>query len=112
MLKAGEPEPTLLPKQEVPKPVPGYDSRIELEQEPAPANRPRTLRVTGTLPFESWNRFGTRILPKLKPGSNLKVGVDLTVTVDGTTAGNLAAELRQILIELGLGEKVRVEESD
>jgi hypothetical protein len=48
-------------------------------------------------------------LPKLRSGSELKLGVDFVVTVPAATASNLAADLRQILQELGLAGVVQVE---
>jgi hypothetical protein len=63
----------------------------------------------GAIPPEVWNRLGTRILPKLRAGSDLTIGLDFSATVKADTAAGLAAELRQILQELGLGEIVRVE---
>jgi hypothetical protein len=62
------------------------------------------------VPPEVWNRLGTKILPKLRSGSDLRIGLEFTVTVKADSAGSLAAELQQILQELGLGEAVRVEE--
>ena len=75
--------------------------------EPGPSNR--TLRLVGTVPPEVWNRLGTKILPKLRAGSELTIGVEFTVTVEAENAAGLATELRQILQELGLAEAVRVE---
>ena len=66
------------------------------------------LRVTGTIPSELWNRLGTRIIPKLKAGSDLSVGVEFTVSVDGATARSLESELLQVLAELGIGDRVRI----
>ncbi len=77
--------------------------------EPAPGAMAQTLRLVGTVPPEVWNRLGTKILPKLRGGSQLMIGVEFTVTVKADAAGGLAAELRQILQELGLAEVVRVE---
>jgi len=53
--------------------------------------------------------LGTRILPKLRSGSDLRVGVDFSVTVNTDVAGSLVSDLRQILNELGLTEKVLIE---
>jgi hypothetical protein len=78
--------------------------------EPAPGAATKTLRLVGTVPPEVWNRLGTRILPKLRAGSDLRIGLEFTVTVKADAAGSLVAELQQILQELGLGEAVRVEE--
>lgn len=69
----------------------------------------RTIRLVGTVPPELWNRLGTRILPKLRSGSNLKVGVDFSVTLKSEGAQAVLAELQQILQELGLTGTVRIE---
>jgi hypothetical protein len=84
-----------------PRPIPG--------PEPAPGASMRTLRLEGTVPPELWNRLGTRLLSKLRTGTDLRVGVEFSVTVKAENAASLASDLRQILEELGLGERVRVE---
>jgi len=77
--------------------------------EPALAVETRTIRIVGTVPPEVWNRLGTRVLPKLRSGSDLRVGVDFSVTLKADTARSVAAELQQILQELGLTATVRIE---
>jgi hypothetical protein len=77
--------------------------------EPEPGAETRTLRLVGTVPPEIWNRLGTKILPKLRSGSELKIGLEFTVTVKADNAAALATELAQILQELGVADKVRVE---
>ena len=69
----------------------------------------RTLRIVGAVPPEVWNRLGTKILPKLRAGSDLRIGLEFAVTVKADAADSLASELKQILQELGLGDAVRVE---
>ena len=49
------------------------------------------------------------MLPKLRSGSDLRIGVDFSVTLSAEAASGLANELRQVLQELGLSETVRVE---
>ena len=49
------------------------------------------------------------MLPKLRSGSDLKIGVDFTVAIPADRAGALAADLKQVLEELGLKQSVRVE---
>jgi hypothetical protein len=61
------------------------------------------------VPPEIWNRLGTKIIPKLKSGSNLKIGVDFSVTVDAGSARGLESDLRQILEDLGLKGKINIE---
>jgi hypothetical protein len=77
--------------------------------EPVPGVETKTIRLVGTVPPEVWTRLGTRILPKLRSGSDLRVGVEFSVTVKADSAGSLVSELRQILQELGLADVVRVE---
>jgi hypothetical protein len=66
----------------------------------------RTITLSGSIPAEVWNRLGTRVLPKLKSGKDLKIGIDFTVAVDSTNAQDLQAELKQILSDLGLQDSV------
>jgi hypothetical protein len=69
----------------------------------------QTLRVAGTVPTEVWNRLGSKVLPKLKMGADLMVRVEFTAKFSGDIARGLETELRQILDDLGLTDKVQVE---
>jgi hypothetical protein len=91
------PEPTTWPE-----PAPTQDGDLD----PAAT---RTLRIAGNVPPELWNRLGTRILPRLRSGSALTIGVEFTVTVPAAASSGLVADLRQIVQELGLGGSVTVE---
>jgi hypothetical protein len=109
-LRAGTPPGPLLE----PEPQPGLEQVTPPglgpeKPEPAPGVQTKTLRLVGSVPPEVWNRLGTKILPKLRSGSDLRVGLEFSVTVKAESAGGLASELRQILQELGLAETVRVE---
>ena len=68
-----------------------------------------TLRLKGTVPPEVWNRLGTRILPKLRSGEDLSVGVEFLVSVDAAMVDNLRFELRQALSDLGLEDQVSMD---
>jgi hypothetical protein len=103
-----EPVPGTSP-QPGPEPIPWPQPSPEPGPGPSPGATTKTLRLVGTVPPEIWNRLGTKILPKLRAGSDLRIGLDFTVTVKADTAGSLAEELEQILQELGLGDAVRVE---
>jgi hypothetical protein len=92
-------EPSPIPQ---PSPIPEATSSRN--------NQTRTIRITGTVPPELWNRLGTKILPKLRTGSALKAGIDLEVTVDPAMARNLVSDLRQILNELGVNDQLAVRE--
>ena len=90
---------------------PGTGAGTGPESEPGPGDRVVTLHLAGTVPPEVWNRLGTKVIPKLRSGSELAIGVDFTVNVAAPMANNLEAELRQLLAELGLGDRVGVERS-
>ena len=81
----------------------------EKAQAPSPGIQTRTLRLVGTVPPEIWNRLGTKIIPKLKSGSDLKIGVDFSVTVNSESARSIESDLRQILEDLGLKDKIKIE---
>ena len=93
-----QPEPIL-------QPIPGPGAEPEI------GTRTRTLHLSGTVPPELWNRLGTKILPKLKSGAELRVCVDFRVTLNAALVSNMKSELRVILDELGLSDKVQIEES-
>lgn len=93
-------------------PVPDEVKEPEKAQTPSPRIQTRILRLVGTVPPEIWNRLGTKIIPKLKSGSDLKIGVDFSVTVNAESARGLESDLRQILEDLGLKGKIQIEQSD
>jgi hypothetical protein len=96
-----QPERTPQPEPE-PSPVPPGP-------QPIPRPTTKTIRVAGTIPPELWNRLGTKIIPKMKSGSNLSVGINFSIDIDEATAKGVEADLRQILEDLGLRDKVRIE---
>lgn len=105
----GEPLPEPSPGPETLQPLFGPKApEILAGPEPALASTraSRTIRLTGTIPPELWNRLGTKIIPKLKSGSKLSVGIDFCVTIDDSLYGNLESDLRQILNDLDLSSKV------
>lgn len=68
-----------------------------------------TLCLTGSIPPEVWNRLGTRLIPRLRGGTDLNLGLEFTVSVDPQSAPSLLEELTQLLADLALSGKVRVE---
>ena len=63
------------------------------------------------MPPEVWNRLGTKLLPKLRSGEDLSVGIELTVSVRSQFAQNMETELRRVLDVLELKDQVQVERS-
>ena len=101
----GEPDPP----QPEPSPPPGPGPGPGPDPDPTPPTPKTTIRLTGTVPPEVWNRLGTKILPKLRTGDDLSVGIDLSVSVSSQLAQNLETDLQQILHDLGLGDRVRID---
>jgi|GEM_PF-565371 len=110
MLEPGaEPEPTPGPE---PTPVGGRGEPTpgpSPEPEPRPSAGTRTFRISGDVPPEIWNRLGTKVLPKLRGGSDLKIGIEFSVTIDGQLAQSFETDLKQILEDLGLTGRIHVE---
>lgn len=77
--------------------------------EPPVRPQARTLRLRGDIPPEIWNRLGTKLLPKLRSGSDLRVGIEFSVTLAPETASSIEQELRQAIRDLGLEAAVRIE---
>jgi hypothetical protein len=71
----------------------------------------KTITLSGNIPAELWNRLGTRVLPKLRTGKDLKIGIDFSVTVEASNANDLQVELKQILTDLGLQDSVELEQT-
>jgi len=109
-LKAGAlpgapPTPTSLPTA---APAP----RTEPTAQPptTPGIQTRTFVPKGTVPPEVWNRPGTKILPKLRAGRDMQVGIEFSVTVESDMAKQFESDIRHILEDLGLAGKVRIED--
>ena len=69
------------------------------------------MELRGTVPPEVWNRLGTKVLPKLRNGSELEVRIHLSVRVEAAVAESTEAELKQTLSDLQLEGRVVVERS-
>ena len=80
-------------------------------QPPIVTGQKTTVRLKGTVPPEVWNRIGTKILPKLRSGNDLSVGVEFTVSVDAGLSQGFQLELQQAIADLRLQERLSVERS-
>lgn len=99
--------------QPTPEPEPAPSPEPPLGPTPEPLPEPgastRSFRIRGDVPPEIWNRLGTRILPKLRSGSDLKIGIEFTVTVDKQVERSFEADLKQILEDLNLTERIQID---
>jgi len=76
----------------------------ETGEQPTPTTS--RIRLRGQIPPELWNRFGTRLLPKLRAGENLSLTVEAEVEVSTADLANAQREICQSLSDLGLAERV------
>jgi len=100
-----KPEVATSTEPEPPPPFPpdtGIGPKKESEPSPSTEPTPRTLRLSGRVPPELWNRLGTKIIPKLRSSAELDIRVEIAVKVGSPLAANLEAELKQLLEDLGL----------
>jgi hypothetical protein len=108
-----ESAPTPMPVPEPgPQPLPwsSPEQSPEAVPESVPASHGHTLRLVGTIPSEVWNRLGTKVLPKLRMGNDLRVNVDLSVSLNTELVRSMTSELRQILQDLDLEDRLRIEQ--
>jgi hypothetical protein len=99
-----EPEP---PEEEgLPQPIVGPPAP---EPDVTPVVTQRTVRVSGTIPPEVWNRLGTKLIPKLRSGSDLRLGINAEVRLDAAAAASLKKDLELALSGLGLSDLVDVD---
>ena len=93
----------------VPEPAPAPDK--ERESTPTSDSAPVTLRLSGTIPPELWNRLGTKLIPKLRAGDNLIIGTDICVDVAQPMAESVQADVRRVLSDLNLADQVTIQRS-
>lgn len=72
------------------------------EQSTTPPGGPVRMRLFGTLPPEAWNRFGTKVIPKLRSAENLTVDVTLEFTTPPGRETEVTLEIQQVLQDLNL----------
>ena len=89
---------------------------VPVERAPTPTLAPEaqqsgqtTLRLSGTIPSEVWNLIGHKVLPKLRQGEALTIGIDFSVQVHAALAETTVADLEQALGDLGIRDAVRIE---
>ena len=68
-----------------------------------------TMQIRGTLPPELWNRLGTKLVPKLRAGTELTVGLNISVTIGSEVAAPFESDVNDILEDLGLGDRIRID---
>jgi hypothetical protein len=101
--KVPEPPPTKKPEEKKEEP-----ERPTEEERGGEEAKTKTIQVKGRITPETWNRLGTKLLPKLRAGRDLRLGIDFSVTVESDAVDHVVGELRQALTDLGLNNTVEV----
>jgi hypothetical protein len=109
---SAKPEPgPASPPEKPTRPEPGSGHPPEPGPQPEPGATTRTFQLQGQVPPELWNRFGTRLLPKLRlAGTEVCIKINVSVSVPGGIAQGLEDDLRQILEDLGLNGSLRIKD--
>jgi len=81
------------------------------EPKTGPTSQTVTLNLKGTIPPEMWNRLGTKLIPKLRSGNELTAQVSFSVSLDGKAVASFESDLRQILEDLGIQNRIMIEKS-
>ena len=71
-----------------------------------PSEKP--IKITGKIPPDSWNRIGTKIIPKLRSGKNLQINVDISFSVDSNLAQGIESDLNQVIDDIGLSDDLKL----
>jgi len=69
------------------------------------------------LPFMFWpikyslnfHLSSRKLLPKLRSGSDLMIGIDFSASMETGIAKSFETELKQILDDLGLSDRIKIE---
>ena len=106
--QSGYPSPPAAPATS-PAPGASHFSTADLAASP-PLLAPEkvTLRLTGSIPPDMWNRVGLVLVPKMRVG-DLTLSVDLSVRVDALAAAALESDLRRALADLGIADGARLD---
>lgn len=110
-LKAPRPAP-VTPTPPVQTSPPSSQTPTEPTQPPSMLQPTiQTLQISGEVPPEQWNRIGTKLIPKLRTMTNLRVEVEVIGNVESPSASVFIQDLEQIVEDLGLSANLRISNS-
>jgi hypothetical protein len=70
-----------------------------------------TLRASGDVPPELWNKLGVKLVPKLRAGKTVNLRVQAIVEIQKSEKQSLTAEVKRALAELGIEQDWTIEET-
>ena len=99
---------TGVPTHSTGDPIEAVPPDSEPTEDTGQGEQKRTVQITGSIPPEVWNRIGTKLIPKLRSGANLRVGVEFAVELDSKDAAHFLQELKQALADLNLTDALPI----
>jgi hypothetical protein len=89
---------------------PPLESDAQIDKHPDEVQpQTRTLVVTGSIPPESWNKVGIRLIPKMRSVAAPNLGVNFSLEVDAASSDRLLADLQQALADLALNDRLKIQ---
>jgi hypothetical protein len=68
----------------------------------------KNIQISGNIPPDTWNRIGTKIVPKIRLGNNLQINITISFSVDKNIAQGIVSDLNQIIDDLELSDDLKV----
>jgi len=90
------------------QPAPSYPTTTQ----PSATAAKSIVTLSGPIPPELWNRLGTSLITKLRGAGDLKAEVSFTVEVDTQRVKQLEEDIRRVLGELGIPDRIHIELSE
>jgi hypothetical protein len=105
---ASKPDEPLPPIGPAPSGGSGLADEAPVRGRPS-TTRSVTVSLRGTLPPEQWNRVGTRLIPRLRGATDLRIEISAQGSASAQSGAQLAADLQQALQDLGLESMLSIE---
>ncbi|WP_010252910.1 DUF499 domain-containing protein [Treponema primitia] len=69
----------------------------------------QNIIISGTIPPDSFNRIGTRLIPKIRLGKNLRINLSISFSIDSDASQDLLDDLIQAINDIGISEDLKVQ---
>lgn len=99
-------------QQQPPLPAtpPTSGNSVDNNQDKKPLPRKMKLIIIGEIPHEVWNRFGQKVLTKLRTSSELRIKIECEANMSTEITVAMRSDLEQIINDLGLSNSIRITE--
>ena len=77
--------------------------------DPPTSGEDTIISVSGTMPSETWSRFGIKVISKLRSLKDLQIDIQISSKVSSSSAEHTKSDLRKALNDLGLNDLIQIE---